>query len=518
MKTSTPAEAPRRPRTPSLFLALLPIVVMLVLMSVGNVALKLPAEPLILASALVAVGVAVYLGYSNDDVMKAIADKIAKVTPAIFILITVGLMIGAWMAGGTIPMLAYYGLKIVSPEYLLITAFVVSSFISLCTGTSWGSAGTIGVAFMGVAAGMHANMAAVAGAVVAGAYFGDKLSPLSGTTNLAAMVTGVNLYTHIGHLLYTTLPSFIVTGGVMVIAGLSGGVSGDVTAEQLNALTDTLSQGFSMNPLLLVPVVLVLLGSVLRKPTIPVMLLSSVVAMANAVLIQHISFKDVVNATVNGFVPTMITRGGFDGANLPEAIGNLLTRGGMMSMMNTLLIAFVAISFAGIMSLTGSLDLLVKHVLRFATSTGRMICATIVTGLLAIGVTSNGQISILLPGEMLRKAYIKRGIHPKTLGRTIEDSGSIVEPILPWTAAGAYMAGTLGVATIEYLPWAVLCWTGMIFAIVWGFTGFGIGRLTPEEQAELLAEYGPDPAPEPSPAPAPADAPEPERPMAGAAH
>lgn len=161
----------------------------------------------------------------------------------------------------------------------------------------------------------------------------------------------------------------------------------------------------------------------------------------------------------------------------------------MNSMMGTLLICFSAITFAGTISLTKSLELIVDKILKFVRSTGSLIVATIVTGLTMIGVTSNGQVSILMPGEMLREAYIRRGLHPKNLGRTIEDSATIIEPILPWTAAGAYMAGTLGVATLSYLPWAMLCWTGIIFATIWGFTGFGIAKLSPEQQKEMMKEY-----------------------------
>jgi NhaC family Na+:H+ antiporter len=180
---------------------------------------------------------------------------------------------------------------------------------------------------------------------------------------------------------------------------------------------------------------------------------------------------------------------GFDAAAVIPDIPRLLNRGGMNSMMGTLLICFCAITFAGAISLTKSLELIVGKILKFVHSTGSLILATIATGLTMIGVTSNGQVSILMPGEMLREAYIRRGLHPKNLGRTIEDSATIIEPILPWTAAGAYMAGTLGVATLSYLPWAVLCWTGIIFAIIWGFTGFGITKLTPEQQQEMLKEY-----------------------------
>jgi len=476
-------------KQPTLFLALVPIITMILLLSLGYILFELPPEPLIIASTVVAGIIAIKLGYSYDDIMGSIAQKIAKTMPAILILITVGFMIGAWMVGGTIPMMIYYGLKIINPQFLLITAFVVTSVVSLCTGTSWGSAGTIGVAFMGVGAGLDANLAAVAGAVVAGAYFGDKLSPLSDTTNLAALSTGVNLYEHIGHLLYTTIPSFIVAATVYVITGLNTNGAGVAIPEKVVTIMDTLSTVFHWNLLLLIPILIVLYGSIRKKPTIPVMLISSLVAMANGLIFQGFSLHDVISAVINGFDIAMVKVQGFDAAAVIPDIPRLLNRGGMNSMMGTLLICFCAITFAGTISLTKSLELIVNKILKHVRSTGSLILASIATGITMIGVTSNGQVSILMPGEMLREAYIRRGLHPKNLGRTIEDSASIIEPILPWTAAGAYMAGTLGVATLSYLPWAMLCWTGIIFAVIWGFTGFGIAKLTPEQQREMLKEY-----------------------------
>ncbi|MEK3888418.1 Na+/H+ antiporter NhaC [Bacillus sp. FSL K6-3431] len=478
----------KKVKQPTMFLALLPILTMVLSLSFGYVFFELPPEPLIILSTIVAGIVAIYLGYSYQEILDSVSGKIAKTMPAIMILIIVGLMIGAWMVGGTIPMMIYYGLKIINPQFLLITAFIVTAIVSVCTGTSWGSAGTIGVAFMGVGAGMDANLAAVAGAVVAGAYFGDKLSPLSDTTNIAALATGVNLYEHIAHLLYTTLPSFIVAAIVYVIAGLNSSGANVEIPEKVGEITDTLHSVFQWNILLVVPILIVLIGSIWKKPTIPVMLLSAIFAMGNALVFQGFSLNDVVTSVVNGFNLSMITVPGFDPNTVIEDIPKLLNRGGMNSMMGTLLICFCAITFAGTISVTKSLDLIINKMLKFARSTGSLIVTTIVTGLTMIGVTSNGQISILMPGEMLRESYIKRGVHPKTLGRTIEDSATIIEPILPWTAAGAYMAGTLGVATVDYLPWAVLCWTGIIFATLWGFTGFGIAKLTPVEQQQMSDE------------------------------
>ncbi|TCP27817.1 transporter (NhaC family) [Scopulibacillus darangshiensis] len=475
-------------KQPTMFLAILPIITMVILLCLGYVFFELPPEPLIIFSAVVAGIIAIYLGYSYQDILESVSQKIAKTMPAILILIMVGFMIGAWMVGGTIPMMIYYGLKIINPQFLLITAFLVTSVVSLCTGTSWGSAGTIGVAFMGVAAGMDANLAAVAGAVIAGAYFGDKLSPLSDTTNIAALSTGVNLYEHIAHLLYTTFPSFLVAGTVFFITGLSGTNNGAAIPEKVVTIMGTLDAIFNWNLLLVVPIIIVLLGSILKKPTIPVMMVSSLFAMANGLIFEGFTLHDVIASVVNGFNLSMVHIPGFDASKVIEDIPTLLNRGGMNSMMGTLLICFCAITFAGTISVTKSLDLIINKMLEFVHSTGSLIVTTIITGLTMIGVTSNGQISILMPGEMLRAAYIKRGLHPKNLGRTIEDSASIIEPILPWTAAGAYMAGTLGVATLDYLPWAVLCWTGIIFATIWGFTGFGIAKLNHDEQAQMIIE------------------------------
>lgn len=475
-------------KQPTLFLALLPIISMIFFLSFGYIFFELPPEPLIIMSTIIAGAIAIYLGHSYQNILDSVSEKIAKTMPAILILIIVGFMIGAWMVGGTIPMMIYYGLKIINPQFLAITAFLVTAIVSICTGTSWGAAGTIGVAFMGVAAGMDANMALVAGAVVGGAYFGDKLSPLSDTTNIAALSTGVNLYEHIGHLLYTTLPSFIVASILYVVTGLnSGGVNVEIP-EKVATITETLNSMFNWNLLLVVPVLIVLIGSIWKKPTIPVMLISSMFAMGNALIFHGFSLNAVVNSVVQGFNISMITVPGFDPSLVIEDIPKLLNRGGMNSMMGTLLICFCAITFAGTVSVTNSLELIINKLLKFVHSTGSLIVATIITGLTMIGVTSNGQISILMPGELLRESYIKRGLHPKNLGRTIEDSASIIEPLLPWTAAGAYMAGTLGVATVEYLPWAILCWTGIIFATIWGYTGFGIAKLTAEEQEQMLKE------------------------------
>ena len=478
----------REKRKPTFFLAVLPILAMILFLGVGYAILDLSAEVLMLASAAVAAVIAIYLGYNWDDIMNSIVGKLSKTMPAIFILIIVGFLIGAWMIGGTIPMMVYYGLKIISPKYIAVTSFLVTAVISLCVGTSWGSAGTIGVALMGVAAGMGANLPMVAGAIVSGAYFGDKMSPLSDTTNLAPIAAGATLYDHIGHMLYTTIPGCIICIIVYLVAGISmAGGANVATPEKVGVILSSLDQMFKFNPLILLPPIIVLYGSLTKKPTIPVMLLSSVVAFLNAVLFQNFTLQQCFDAAIGGFHLDMIQIAGFDASTLIPDIPRLLERGGMLSMLSTVLIAFCAYGFAGTLAVTGSLDIVLDKLMKSVKSTGSLIVSTIVSCITAVCVTCNGQLSILVPGEMFSKTYIKRGLQPKNLSRTLEDSATVVEPIVPWTAAGVYMATTLGVSTLSYLPWAILCYTGVIFAIIWGFTGFGIAKIKPGD--EYYDEY-----------------------------
>lgn len=465
-------------KTPTFKQAIFPIVVMLVVLGIGIGVFALPAEPLIVLAAVIAGAQAIMLGYSYDEIMEEISQKIAKIWGAILILVIVGFMIGAWMLGGTIPMLIYNGLKLINPKYLAFTAFILTAIVSVLTGTSWGSAGTIGVAFMGVAIGLNANLPLIAGAVVSGAYFGDKLSPLSDTTNLSSAVCGVDLYEHVYNQMWTTGAAALLSAVFYFFFGQSAAAGATTVPETVQVLMGTLDEMFNWNIVLLIPLVIVLIGSITKKPTIPVMLTASAVALINAAIFQGADLKSIVNVTLNGFNVGMM---GFEeSAVIPDLI-RLLHRGGMMAMMNTLLIAVCAISFAGTMTVTGALDVLVSKLLEKIDSTFKLVASTIVTCLAVTGVTSNGQVSILMPGEAFREAYIEKGLHPKVLSRTLEDSVTCTECLIPWTAAGAYMATTLGVPTLSYLPFAILNYSGMIFALIWAATGIGITKINKEE-------------------------------------
>ena len=480
-KKEKKVKQPRAKRMPTILEALIPVVAMLLVLFIGKGVLGFSTEPLLIIVACVAAFVAWRVGCTWDDMLDEISQKIAKGMPAILILITVGAMVGTWMASGTIPMMIYYGVQIVSPKWLLVTAFLITSLVSVATGTSWGSVATMGVALMGIASALGVNPAATAGAVIAGSYFGDKISPLSDTTNLAPLAAGSNLYEHIGHMFWTTVPATIVSLVVYAVVGLNANTAAGATSEAVTNMMAQLDQMYDWNILILLPVILVLAGSLLKLPTIPVMILSTVVAGVEGIFMQGISLGNVLTSTVSGFNVTMITRPGFDAANAAFEVTKLLNRGGMNGIMSTTLLVFCAFCFAGIMSRAGCLEVVLKAILSVAKTTGSLVLATVISCITMALTTGNSYLSILIPGEMFRDAYKERGLHPKNLSRTLEDAGTVFVPLVPWSAAGAYMTATLGVETLDYLPWAILCYIGFIFAIIYGYTGIGIAKLPKEE-------------------------------------
>nr|WP_272952047.1 Na+/H+ antiporter NhaC [Bacillus mycoides] len=401
----------------------------------------------------------------------------AKSMSATLILITVGALIGTWMFSGTIPMMIFYGIELINPNYLFVTAFLVTALISTFTGTSWGSAGTVGVAIMGIAMVQGVSLPITAGAVVAGAFFGDKLSPLSDTTNLSPVVAGSNLYEHIRHLLYTTIPASLIGLVVYFIVGWSTYTSNAFDREKIEAMTSALTAMFHWNVLLIVPVLIVLVGSIKKYPTIPIMIISSITAIILGVVVQSMSLENAFLATVQGFNVSMVTAGGFDPAATPEAVQKLLNRGGMSSMMQTVLIAFCSFAFAGVISKIGCLEVVLEKLNEKVKSTGSLVLTTVLSCVIMAITTGSSYLAILIPGELFKDAYAQRGLHPKNLSRTLEDSGSIVVSLIPWSMAGVYMSSTLGVPVIEYLPWAIMCYLGFIIAIIYGYTGFTIEKI-----------------------------------------
>jgi len=449
-------------RRPTFLESVTPLVALALFLGVGYGLLRLRAEVLLIAAAVAAGLIGRRLGFTYRDLEQGIIASLAKGLPAMLIVIVVGALIGSWIAAGTIPMLVSIGLELISPRFFLLTAYLVCSFISLVTGTSYGTAGTLGVAFIGIAHGLGIPLGQAAGAIVAGAYFGDKLSPFSDTTNLAPIAARANLFDHIRHMLWTTTPAWALGLAVYAVLGLGGSGGGAVL--ETAAIRDAVSGAFTFNVVLLLPAAVTLTAALLKRPVIPGMLVSSGVAVLLAVVFQGASLADAVGSLVTGFTSTTGN----------PTVDTLLTRGGMAGMMDVTLIAFAAFAFGGIVQCTGMLDVLLERLLRIADSVGKLVAATVAACIATAVMTGSSFLSILIPGELFAPAYRRRDLAAKNLSRTTEDSGTVVMPLIPWSIAGVYMAGTLGVPVLAYAPWAVMCYTGFVFALIFGWTGFAI--------------------------------------------
>jgi len=458
-------------KKPSLFLSLIPLIVMGLFLGVGYGVYQFKAEVLLIGAATVTGLIALFLGFSWQEMEAGIVDSIKRAMPAMLIVICVGLLIGSWISAGTIPMLIYYGIKIISPSYFLVTACIVCSFISIFTGTSWGTVGTLGIAFMGIAHGLGIPEGPAAGAIITGAYFGDKLSPFSDTTNLAPIAAKSNLFDHIQHMLWTTAPSWIIGLLIYFFIGLKFKAT-TLNQQDIQLLIDALQNNFTFSPFLLLPPVIILFFAVKKLPTIPGMITASFVASGLALIFQQTNLTEVLSAMTTGFVS--------ETGN--AALDNLLTRGGMMSMMGVTLIAFCAFSFAGIMQTTGMLQIILDNLMQIIKNTGSLIMSTSIGCIVMAFITGSSFLSILVPGELFAPAYKKRGLAAKNLSRTTEDSGTVVVPLVPWSMAGVYMAGTLGVPTLVYAKWTFMFYIGILLAWIYGFTGIGIAPKIREDE------------------------------------
>lgn len=473
-------------RDPTLAEALVPIVAIMLCLGVGYGVLGLRIELLLITAAIVTGLVAMRQGLTWEDMQAGIVESISKAMPAILIVIVVGALIASWIVAGTIPAIVHYGLKVISPGMFLLTAYILCSLVSLVIGTSWGTIGTVGVALLGIAQGLDISLPAAAGAVVAGAYFGDKLSPFSDTTNLAPIAARANLYDHIGHMLWTTTPAWLIGAIVYIIAGRSA--ASDFDHSSVDAMTASLQEIFWIHPILLLPAVITLGASILKKPVIPGMIASILVALVLAVTTQNLDERvlgprgtfEQTHATWVRVAKTLVMGPVADTGN--KAVNSLIGRGGMVSMMDTALIAFCAFAFAGIAQRARMLDVLLNHLSRIARTTGQLIASTVGACLTMAMVTGNSYLSILVPGELFRAEYKRRGLAAKNLSRTTEDCGTVVVPIIPWSIASVFITNTLGVPTVQYAPWAVMCYTGLFFALIWGFTGIGIAPLKREDE------------------------------------
>jgi len=467
------SQEPSKKKAPSFWVAIIPVVVMALLLGVGYGVYQIKSQVLLVTAAFLSGCLGLILGFKWSDMQKGIVDSIHKAMPAILIMLSVGVLIGAWMACGTIPMVIYYGLQLISPQYFLVTACLVCSITSLATGTSWGTIGTLGVAFIGIAMGLGIPMGAAAGAIVAGAYFGDKMSPLSDIPNLAVVVAGSNLFDHIKHMMWSAVPAWLIGFAVYFFVGLGYGAK-TVQNETMTLILQTLRANFRFNLWLLLPMAIVFYAAIAKKPTIPAMLVSSFVAAALALIFQKSSIRELATAVNSGYPAHTGV----------ELVDRLLSRGGLMSMMETQLIAFTAFSFGGIMQATGLLAVILEKVMKLTERVWSLVLTTIGTALLSAGITGSSYLSMIIPADLLAPAYRKKGLAAKNLSRIIDESGGIMVPLIPWSMAGVYITGTIGVSPVSYLPWAVMNYLSVVILAVFGLTGFTMAKRVREDETQ----------------------------------
>ena len=437
----------RSGRKATLFEAMIPITALMLFLGVGIFMYGAsPHVPLVGATAVAGI-VAVYrLGFKWKDLETSMFDSIKMAMQAILIIMIIGILIGTWIVSGVVPCMIYWGLKILSPNIFLVAAVLVCCVVSLATGSSWSTMGTVGVALLGIGQSLGIPIGLVVGSIISGAYFGDKLSPLSETTNLAPAMAGTDLFTHIKYMLYSTIPSLIIC---LIIYGIMGmkysGQALDVS--QIELIRDTLASAFNtLSPVLLLAPIIVIGLVIFKVPAIPGLLVGAVIGILFAIFLQGQSMGVILEAAQNGYVSQT-------GLAL---VDELLSKGGLMNMMSTVSMTICALSLGGILEKTGMLEVVASSLLRFAKGIFGTVLCTMVTCFFTNIIAGEQYLSLVIPGRMYSKEYKKRGIHPKMLSRALEDSGTLSSPLVPWNTCGAYIAGTLGVSAFVYAPYALL--------------------------------------------------------------
>ncbi len=477
-------------KDPSLLDALLPVLCLIVLLYLAvrlyGADSSYGANQLALLFCTAVAGV---VGLKNGHRWQAVEDAmvhgVSLATKAMFILLMVGALIGSWILAGVVPTLIHYGLMLLSPDWFYVATCLVCALVAVSIGSSWTVAGTIGVALIGVAAVLDLSLAITAGAVISGAYFGDKMSPLSDTTNLAPAVSGSDLFAHIQAMIWTTGPSFVLALIGFTVLGLTTSPQG--TGEGLGETVSVLAASFNQGWHLLLPVLLVFVLAFRRFPALPTIAIGALVGALFAVIFQPDQTAQM--GAAEGRSQAMALLAGawnalFDGYQLNsgnERVDELLNRGGMSSMLNTIWLVLCAMAFGAVMEKMGLLERLVRSVLRAARSTGSLILATLSTAVGINIIAGDQYMAIVLPGRLYRAEFQRRGLAPVNLSRALEDAGTLTSPLVPWNTCGAYMAATLGVATWVYLPFALFNLINPIVASIFAITGFQIRRHSEED-------------------------------------
>jgi NhaC family Na+:H+ antiporter len=472
-------------KAPTLIDAIAPIVVLIIMLSFsvylyGDDSSYGANQIALILSASIASIIAIKNGYTWKEVETGIVKGIGMGMRAILILLAVGALIGTLIMSGTVPAMIYYGLNILSPSIFYFTACVICAIASLSIGSSWTVAGTLGVALMGIATGLGLSPSVTAGAIISGAYFGDKMSPLSDTTNLAPAIAGTDLFSHIRHMVWTTGPSLVIALIIFLIMGLNSNAEGN--ADGLALIQSTLQNTFNISVVSFVPIVVIFVLAYKKMPAFPTILIGALLAGLFSIILQPEVVSNFVNQpelssslTLLSGVWTALHSGFVLDSGVPM-VDDLLTRGGMASMLNTIWLVVCALTFGAVLETAQLLNKIVEKVLTFANSTGSLIVTTIATCIGINIIAADQYISIVLPGRMYRAEFKRRKLAARNLSRALEDSGTITSPLIPWNTCGAYMSASLGIATFSYLPFCFFNLVNPIIAIIYALLRIKIIR------------------------------------------
>lgn len=466
----------RTPRQPKVWEALLALVCVIAVV-VAAIRTKVGIQMGLAMGGCTAIVFALLMGNKWSDIQDTVKRVVGDSATTLLILLSVGMMVGIWIIGGTVPTLLYYGLKICSPNIIVPLTFILCAITSLFTGSSFGSIATMGLALFGVGTSMGISAPLMAGAVCSGAFFGDKLSPLSDTTNVAADMSGTPLYDHIGSMMYTTVPATVICLVLYTVLGIRN-ASANADLSNIELMLDTLGANFNISVIALIPALLVLVTSALKVPAVPAMLGCTAVSGVFACLLQKVSLSAMLGAAMNGFSSDTGV----------VMVDKILSRGGMVSMYSTVAIIILSATMGAVLEKSGVIESLVNNVLLKAVHKPcGLILSTMVYCYSLLLISGHQVMPIILGGRTFRPAYDRMGIESKVLSRTLEDTCTIGAPLVPWGTSCAYMFSVLGIG-IAYIPFAFLCYIVPLFSVLYACTGWFVWRKEPVTEASAKAE------------------------------
>ena len=469
----------------TLLAALLPIILLVGLLAVnvlyyGDNALSGANQMALLLSAAIASVVGMYFGFSWEELQRGIVKSIKSALPAILILLIIGALAGTWMISGIVPTMIYYGLKVLNPTFFLVAAVIVSAVVSISTGSSWSTVATVGVALLGIGKAMGIHDGMIAGAIISGAYFGDKMSPLSDTTNLAPAMAGTDLFTHIRYMAYTTVPTLIITMIIFLVMGFY--IDTDVETGGVQDLLKALEQKFYISPVLFIVPAIVIFLIVKKVDALPALLIGSLLGGVAAIIFQPEIIKEVsgvkdsyLKSSYMALMNAMGNKVSVVTGN--ESINELLSTKGMAGMLNTIWLIVCAMCFGGVMEACGLLHKITSYVVKLARSTGSLVATTAGTCIFFNATASDQYLAIVVPGRMFAETYKERGLKPENLSRTLEDSGTVTSVLFPWNTCGATQASVLGVATGTYWMYCFFNLLSPLMTMLFAFFNIRIARM-----------------------------------------